>query len=78
MNDLLYPTCPECGRCDGISKAIVGPASPDGDHDVAEYQLACGHEIRPDDVRISSGVVRMLNLQRPDVIEIQEDYVHVE
>lgn len=75
MNDLLYPTCPECGLAKGIEVARVGPASRDGYHDVDELDLHCGHTVDAGELdesidRLEDGVVDMIRLTRPDVIDV--------
>lgn len=71
-SDLLHPVCETCGRCEGIHKAVVGPKSPDGMHDVSTLVLACGHEQSGDDIRLSEGVVTLFQLQHPEYIEVAE------
>lgn len=70
-HEVLYPECGACGACDGIAKAILGPADAGGDHDVERLELACGHVEREPDLRMSSGVVDMVRLTRPDVIDVR-------
>jgi len=69
-SEALYPECSECGAREGIATAIVGPASTEDMHDIEKYELACGHEIRPE-AQISSGIVQMLQIQDPDTIEVR-------
>jgi hypothetical protein len=68
VTDALHPFCDACGTSKGIAVARVTPAS-DGFHDVEEYLLECGHVVEPD-ARIGDGVVQLLQLHRPDTIEV--------
>jgi hypothetical protein len=66
----LYPECPKCGLSKGIAEARVGPSNPEGMHDVESYLLACGHVDTTPDAQLDEGVVSLLKLQHPDLIEV--------
>ena len=66
----LYPECPKCGRAEGIAEARVGPSNREGMHDVESYVLACGHVDTTPDAQLDEGVVSLLTLQHPDLIEV--------
>lgn len=68
--DGLNPLCPVCEAVRGINKAIVAPAS-DGEHDVLEYVLECGHDLEDPDAVIGAGVVELVKLQNPEYIEVR-------
>lgn len=71
VRDMLHPECPACGARDGIAKAVVGPEDDGGDHDVERLELACGHVERDPSMRLDAGVVTMIQLSRPDVIDVR-------
>lgn len=70
-HEVLYPECGACGACDGIAKAILGPADADDMHDAERLELACGHVEREPDMRMSGTVVALIRLSRPDVVDVR-------
>lgn len=71
-DDVLYPECESCGRREGIHKAVVAPADPEGMHDVATLELACGHEQSSDEMQLGEGVVSLFQMHRPEYIEVEQ------
>lgn len=73
MHDALIQYCPTCDRAEDIYKAVVGPANQEGLHDVAEYELECGHTVEPDKgAQMDSGVIDLLRMANPNTIEVTQ------
>lgn len=69
----LYPFCSECNSEQGVAVATVS-AETDAENrrQVERVLLECGHVTRPEkQTRIEDGVVRLLQMHRPDTIEVR-------
>jgi uncharacterized Zn finger protein len=66
----LYPECDECGKQEGIARAVVTKKPDSSMYQVKEYFLACGHTKENPEAEMEEGIVELFKIQDPELIEI--------